>query len=216
MLSVWPSARPTSPRHTQNTKQRTLTPMMLLWLHIASAVLARRLDDRPGGSLSACISRCPSDPAGAYKSCVDACVAQCSTSSQSPPPSPPRSPAQPELFSVPFNFSSSTGVAFETFMGHGSADVTGGGESLNSTTMCEGMRSMTSGAHVGGDEVHEAFELLGRRSRGRQTCQTWGVDATPLSTSLPCPTAVPPRAPATATTRWARRRAWSSTARGEQ
>ena len=32
----------------------------------------------PGGSLAACIGLCPSDPAAAYKACVDSCVTRCS------------------------------------------------------------------------------------------------------------------------------------------
>ena len=33
----------------------------------------------PGGSLSACIGLCPSDPAAAYKACVQECTRRCST-----------------------------------------------------------------------------------------------------------------------------------------
>ena len=32
----------------------------------------------PGGSLAACMALCPSDPAAAYKACVDSCVQRCS------------------------------------------------------------------------------------------------------------------------------------------
>ena len=35
--------------------------------------------DCPGGSLAACIGLCPSDPAEAYKACVNTCVSRCSS-----------------------------------------------------------------------------------------------------------------------------------------
>jgi len=33
----------------------------------------------PGGSLSACIGLCPSDPAAAFKACVQTCTSRCSS-----------------------------------------------------------------------------------------------------------------------------------------
>lgn len=36
----------------------------------------------PGGSLSACIGLCPSDPAAAYKACVQTCVSRCPSSAE--------------------------------------------------------------------------------------------------------------------------------------
>ena len=84
----------------------------------AAAQLFRRPHDVvngcTGGNLTACIAACPSNPPKAYQDCVNACVKACTK------------PKVPSVYTVPFNVSSSTGVAFEGFEFHGNATTVGG------------------------------------------------------------------------------------------
>ena len=82
---------------------------------------------------------------------MQSCVSRCAV------------PQGPELFSVAYNFSTSTGVAFEAFEGHGYANVTGrGGTQLRLNHNVRGYAVADFRARKWEDVRYTKLQLLGR------------------------------------------------------